>query len=297
MESISRVDILGIPFCSMGYSEVLKQIHCWHDAQKCGVISFVNPHSVVTARKDKEMDAALRHSSLILPDGVGICLASRILGYPPVARITGPSLMLKLCEWSQYYGYSHFFYGGAAGVSERLAERLKQKIPKIKIAGTYCPPFRVLHPQEETVIVEHINSCKPDIVWIGLGAPKQEKWIHRHLGRIRATALIGVGAAFDFHSGQKKWAPRWVRELGIEWAFRLLQEPERMWRRNLNSFVFLGLVLGQKMKLLFGKSQRMLNGGVSAEDSVALYDWPVDSVSPDKNAEQEPVLYSRDEIV
>jgi N-acetylglucosaminyldiphosphoundecaprenol N-acetyl-beta-D-mannosaminyltransferase len=245
------VNVLGIPFDCMEYSQVLQQISRWHNNNMCRAISFVNPHSVMVSFKDPDMAKALRQSSIILSDGIGIVIASRILGCSQIHRITGPAFMLKSCEWSQYYGYSHFFYGGAEGVAEQLAEHLKQKYPRLKIAGTYCPPFRNLTPQEEEEVIANINSHKPDILWVGLGAPKQEKWINQHLGKIQTTAMIGVGAAFDFHSGRKKWAPQWIRDTGIEWMFRLIQEPARMWRRNLNNAIFLCCVFGQKLKLCY----------------------------------------------
>jgi N-acetylglucosaminyldiphosphoundecaprenol N-acetyl-beta-D-mannosaminyltransferase len=235
----------------MEYSEVLQQIGRWHNDRKCGVLSFVNPHSVMVALKDPDMAKALRQSSLMLSDGIGIVVASRILGDSLIHRVTGPAFMLKLCEWSQYYSYSHFFYGGADGVAEKLVECLTEKYPRLKIAGTHCPPFRKLTPQEDDDVIRKINSSKPDIVWVGLGAPKQEIWINQHLGSIHTTAMIGVGAAFDFHSGQRKWAPKWIREMGIEWLYRFLQEPRRMWRRTLNNILFLFCIFGQKMKLCY----------------------------------------------
>jgi N-acetylglucosaminyldiphosphoundecaprenol N-acetyl-beta-D-mannosaminyltransferase len=251
MNMISTVNVLGIPFNCMEYSHVFQQINRWHNNSTCCSISFVNPHSVIVSFKDEDMANALRQSALILSDGIGIVLASRILGCSLLHRITGPAFMLKCCEWSQYYGYSHYFYGGADGVAQKLVTHLKEKYPNLKIAGTYCPPFRNLTTQEEEEVIVNINSCKPDILWVGLGAPKQEIWINRHFGKIQATAMIGVGAAFDFHSGHRKWAPKWIRDMGIEWLYRFLQEPRRMWRRTLNNAIFLCCVFGQKIKLCY----------------------------------------------
>lgn len=285
-EKIARINVAGIDFCCLEYSEVLQQIHRWHNNRKCGVISLVNPHSVITSLKDPDMDKALRQSSLVLPDGAGISLASWILGYPVIHRVTGPALMLKLCEWSQHYGYTHFFYGGAEGVAQRLANELSKKYPRLKVAGTYCPPFRAFSAQEDSRCIDYINSCKPDIVWIGLGAPKQEKWMNQHLGQIRAAAVIGIGAAFDFHSGQKKWAPQWIRALGIEWAYRLLQEPKRMWRRNLNSFVFLYYIFAQKLKLWHCKSKFVSCDNDLFQTSELVYDWPEESQGTGRKTEE-----------
>jgi N-acetylglucosaminyldiphosphoundecaprenol N-acetyl-beta-D-mannosaminyltransferase len=155
--------------------------------------------------------------------------------------------MLKLCDWSRAAGYRHFFYGGLPGVADMLARRLTEQFPGLKVTGTYSPPFKRLTHQEDVKIIQHINSTKPDIVWVGLGSPKQEKWMVDHVGKINAAGLIGVGAAFDFHSGRVKWAPSWVRKTGMEWAFRLVTDPKHMWRRNVNSVVFLSKVLRQSL--------------------------------------------------
>jgi N-acetylglucosaminyldiphosphoundecaprenol N-acetyl-beta-D-mannosaminyltransferase len=296
MDTISTVNILGIPFSCMEYSQVIQQIGRWHNDRKCRAVSFVNPHSVMVALKDPGMAKALQQSSLILSDGIGIVVGSRILGYPLVHRVTGPAFMLKLCEWSQYYGYSHFFYGGAEGVVEKLVEHLTEKYPRLKIAGTHCPPFRNLTPQEEQDVIRKINSCKPDIVWVGLGAPKQEKWINQHLGKIHSTAMIGVGAAFDFHSGHRKWAPQWIRDMGIEWLYRFLQEPRRMWRRTLNNIIFLFCIFGQKMKLCYRvPNQVSCQDDLSQDPISSLFDTSADAACSDKHSEPEVVIFTGDE--
>jgi N-acetylglucosaminyldiphosphoundecaprenol N-acetyl-beta-D-mannosaminyltransferase len=140
--------------------------------------------------------------------------------------------MLQLCEDAREYGFRHFFYGGAEGVADKLAERLTGLFPGLQVAGTYCPPFRKLSEDEQDDVAAKINATQPDIVWVGLGAPKQEKWMAEQVRRIKAPAMIGVGAAFDFHSGNVQWAPRFVRRCGIVWAYRLAVEPRRMWRRR-----------------------------------------------------------------
>jgi N-acetylglucosaminyldiphosphoundecaprenol N-acetyl-beta-D-mannosaminyltransferase len=141
-------------------------------------------------------------------------------------------------------------YGGAEGVPERLANRLKQRYPELQIVGSYSPPFRPLTDEEDEQIVQTINATDPDIVWIGLSTPKQERWMAKHLGRLTAPVLIGVGAAFDFHSGLKNQAPRWMQRRGLEWLFRLASEPRRLWRRYLvNNPLFVLKVLQQALGL------------------------------------------------
>ena len=148
-------------------------------------------------------------------------------------RVYGPDLMLAACERAAARGYSSFFYGGRPGVAERLAARLAGAFPGLKIAGTYAPPFRELSAQEDENVVQLISAAQPDLVWVGLGTPKQELWMAAHAHRIDAGVLIGVGAAFDIHAGLTRQAPRWLQRSGLEWAFRLAQEPRRLWRRYL----------------------------------------------------------------
>ena len=251
VECITRKkhDILRVKFDLIAYNVVMETIERWRKQGQCHYVTITNPHSVLMCHRDNLMSQATAEADLVLPDGIGIVLAARLLGYPHNGRATGPTLMLKLCDWGREKGYRHFFYGGAKGVADTLAERFTQDYPGLKVVGTYCPPFRPLSEQEDREIIDHINAAKPDIVWVGLGAPKQEKWMANHLGKIKATAMIGVGAAFDFHSGNVKWAPGWIRRIGMEWAYRLALEPKRMWRRNLDSPIFLTKVLYQRLAM------------------------------------------------
>lgn len=242
-----RCDILGIPFDMVDYHNVLETILRWRSEQKSSYIVVTNPHSVLVCHRDRQMAHATTKAGRVLPDGVGIILAANLLGRNHHGRVTGPTLMLKLCDWARRYGFRHYFYGGAESVADRLADRLSAMFPGLQVAGTYSPPFSPLTQQQDSEIIQRINSAKPDIVWVGLGAPKQEKWMAAHLGKIHATAMIGVGAAFDFHSGNIKWTPACIRKIGLEWAYRFAQQPRRMWKRNLDSPLFLAKVIWQKL--------------------------------------------------
>jgi N-acetylglucosaminyldiphosphoundecaprenol N-acetyl-beta-D-mannosaminyltransferase len=244
-QEIKAHNILGTYFSLLSYRGVMATVVRWRERKERHYITLTPPYSVLICQHDAKLHEATQAASLTLPDGVGIILAAELLRYPHCGRVSGPTLMLKLCDWGRAEGLRHYFYGGAPGVAETLAERLKQGNPGLQVAGTCCPPFRDLTPAEDLDAVDQINRAKPDIVWVGLGSPKQEKWMAEHIGRIDAASLIGVGAAFDFHSGRVKWAPSWMRKIGIEWAYRLATEPKRMWRRNVNSFVFLTRVLHQ----------------------------------------------------
>ena len=245
----TRCDILRVKFDLIAYNVVMETIERWRANGESHYITITNPHSVMMCSRDTEMRKANEMSGITLPDGIGVVLAARLLGYPHSGRVTGPVLMLKLCDWGRKYGYRNFFYGGTDGVAKKLAENLSNKYPGLEVAGTCAPPFRPLTEKEDKQFVDMISSTKPDIVWVGLGAPKQEKWMAKHLGHIKATAMIGVGAAFDFHSGNVKWSPAWVRKLGIEWAYRLAQNPRHMWRRNLDSPLFIAKVIQQRLTM------------------------------------------------
>jgi N-acetylglucosaminyldiphosphoundecaprenol N-acetyl-beta-D-mannosaminyltransferase len=242
--------ILDVRFDLADYASVFNTIDQWRQRRQQAYITLANPHSVLLCHRDKQMRQAISIASLTLPDGAGIIWACNILGYENHSRVTGPELMLKLCDWGRKDGYRHYFYGGNEGVADSLACRLSEMYPGLQVAGTYCPPFRQLRAEEDKAVVEKINAAKPDIVWVGLGAPKQEKWMAQHLGMINATVMVGVGAAFDFHSGNVKWAPACFRKFGLEWAWRLACEPKRMWRRNLDSPLFLGKVIFQRLNLI-----------------------------------------------
>jgi len=238
-------NILNTQFDLVDYPTVMETIDLWRRSGERHYLTLTPPHSVMMCESDAEIRRATNKASLTLPDGIGIILAANLLNYPHHGRVTGPTLMLKLCDWGRAAGYGHFFYGGSPGVADMLARRLTEQFPGLKVTGAYSPPFKKVTQQEDAKIIQHINSTRPDIVWVGLGSPKQEKWMLEHVGEIDATGLIGVGAAFDFHSGRVKWAPSCVRKVGMEWAFRLVTDPRHMWRRNVNSVVFLAKVLRQ----------------------------------------------------
>jgi N-acetylglucosaminyldiphosphoundecaprenol N-acetyl-beta-D-mannosaminyltransferase len=197
-------------------------------------------------------DATLRRihaeAAMVTPDGMPLVWLARRAGYR-ADRVYGPDLMLAVCEASQHTGWRHFFYGGNEGVADLLVARLQARFPGLQVAGTYCPPFRPLSDDESDAVVEQISAASADIVWVGLSTPKQERWMAQHVSRLHGCVLIGVGAAFDFHAGLKKQAPRWIQRSGLEWLFRLATEPRRLWRRYLrNNPEFIWRVAGQVLR-------------------------------------------------
>lgn len=174
-----------------------------------------------------------RRAGLVTPDGMPLVWIARARGYRDIGRVSGADLMDAVCAATQHTGIKHFFYGGREGVAERLIDRMTARYPGMAVAGHYCPPFRTLDPDEDDAITTRIRDSGAQIVWVGISTPKQEFWMNDHVERLPGATLLGVGAAFDFHAGIVKRAPRWMRDYGLEWAHRLASEPRRLWRRYL----------------------------------------------------------------
>lgn len=257
---LPEVSILGIPFTPVSLVQVHEVLRSWVAKRDRHYITLVNPHSVMCAQRDESMRAALTGSGMVLADGAGISLACKILNYPLQSRIPGTELMVNVCDWGRADRLRHFFYGGGVGVAEEVAGHLSARFPGLSVVGVLTPPFHELSSEEDAEIVERINAAEPDVVWVALGTGKQERWMLAHLSRVKAVALVGVGAAFDFLAGRIPRAPGWMRRMGIEWGYRLVQEPRRLWRRNLDSPVFLAKVMTQKLSASNGR-----NGGPHAQ--------------------------------
>jgi len=228
-----RVNVLGIGVSAITMADALAWIDHWIARRANQYICVTGVHGVMESQLDPTLRVIHNRAGLVTPDGMPLVWISRLRGHRGVERVYGPDLMLACCESSVAKGYRHFFYGGATGVPERLSERLQKRFHGLQIAGQWSPPFRELTTLEEAELIERINAARPDIVWIGLSTPKQERWMARYVGQISAPVLIGVGAAFDMHAGVKKQAPRWMQRSGLEWLFRLGAEPRRLWRRYL----------------------------------------------------------------
>lgn len=209
----------------------LATISRWIEARTPNYVCVTPVHSVMECYKDETVRAIYNQAGLVTPDGMPLVWLVRHHGHRQAGRVYGPDLMLALCEHSLVHGYRHYFYGGEVGVAAQLADTLCSRSPGLQVAGTYTPPFRELCPAEDDDVVKQINATQPDIVWVCLSVPQQERWMAAHLGKLTAPVLIGVGAAFDFHTGRKRQAPRWMQHSGLEWAFRLAAEPKRLWRR------------------------------------------------------------------
>ena len=193
-------------------------------------ICVSNVHTTVTAWKDEAYRTVQNGGILAIPDGGPLSSTGRRRGFEKMQRVTGPDYMLKAIELGLSHGWRHYFYGSTPETLEKMEKILREKYPAIRIAGMYSPPFRALSAEEDGAIVEKINETAPDFVWVGLGAPKQEIWMHDHQGRVQGL-MVGVGAAFDYTAGNISRAPQWMQKHNLEWLYRLMQDPKRLFKR------------------------------------------------------------------
>jgi N-acetylglucosaminyldiphosphoundecaprenol N-acetyl-beta-D-mannosaminyltransferase len=236
-----RVDVLGVQISAIDLEEAVVQLGTWINQGASTYVCVTGVHGVMESQRDHVLKSIHNHSGMTTPDGMPMVWASRWAGVRDARRVYGPDLMLAACAQAATAGWRSFFYGGKPGVASQLAANLEIWFPGLQVAGIHSPPFRDLTPAEDQQEVEMINATQPDLVWVGLSTPKQERWMANHLGRVDARVMIGVGAAFDIHSGNLAQAPKFVQRAGLEWLYRLGQEPERLWRRYLRnnpSFIF-----------------------------------------------------------
>jgi N-acetylglucosaminyldiphosphoundecaprenol N-acetyl-beta-D-mannosaminyltransferase len=253
---IGRTNILGVGVSTINMPMALEAIDGWIATRSKGhYVCVTGVHGVMECQRDPDLRRIHNRASLVTPDGMPLVWINKLRGNRFVSRVYGPDLMLAVCERGLAPGkdrlaYRHFLYGGKPGLVDRLSQRLQQRFPGLCVAGTHSPPLRTCTPEEDEQIVNTINAARPDIVWVGLSTPKQERWLAAHAASLQVSALIGVGAAFDFLAGAKPQAPRWIQRSGFEWLFRLLSEPRRLWRRYLiNNPRFVLLSLAQALGL------------------------------------------------
>ena len=247
---ISRTNVLGVGVSAINIPTAVAEMERWIAEGARHYVCVSGAHGVMESQRDETLRAIHNRAGMVTPDGMPLVWMSRLHGAKHVSRVYGPDLMLAFLEQSAGKAYRHFFYGGAEGVPERLVQALQTRFPDLIVAGTYSPPFRALTADEQRGILEHINAAKPDVVWVGLSTPKQEYWMAANRAQLNAPVLMGVGAAFDFHAGLKPQAPLWMQRNGLEWLFRLVTEPKRLWRRYAYIVpMFLFLVVLQELGL------------------------------------------------
>jgi N-acetylglucosaminyldiphosphoundecaprenol N-acetyl-beta-D-mannosaminyltransferase len=246
-----RCNILGIRISAITMADALQAVESWIQTRKPHYVCVTPAHSVMECYDHPPLREIFNHSGLTTPDGMAIVWLLRAKGFHCVERVYGPDLMRAVCQYGVEKGYRHYFYGGAPGVGEKLTEVLQQQFPGLQVVGMDSPPFRKLTADEVEAEQAHIRAAQPDIVWVGIGSPRQEIWMSEHIDRLNVPVLVGVGAAFDFLSGNKRQAPIWVQRSGLEWFYRLVSEPHRLWRRYLLGYPrFVVLVASQVLGFL-----------------------------------------------
>jgi N-acetylglucosaminyldiphosphoundecaprenol N-acetyl-beta-D-mannosaminyltransferase len=233
--TVDRVDILGVRVSAIDMAAAVNTISSWVATGERTYVCVSGVHGIMESQKDSELRDIHNASGLTVPDGMPLVWLGRRAGATWMDRVYGPDLLLKVLETGLDAGWRHYFYGGANGVAAELVDRLATRFRGLRTVGSWSPPFRELTEAEIREVAERINAAQPDVIWVGLSTPKQEKWMARIRPLLAAPVLIGVGAAFDMHSGRLKQAPRWMQKRGLEWFYRLLKEPRRLWRRYLGN--------------------------------------------------------------
>lgn len=233
MSPVPRYNVLGVGVSALTLARATELVVGVRGRRQAGYICHTTVHGISEARHDPAFRRVLNGSWLTTPDGMPLVWLAHRLGQREVTRVYGPDLLLAVCDAGRAVGLRHFFYGGAPGVADELARRLGERFPGLAVAGTWSPPYRPLTTEEFAALQARIAAAQVDVVWVGLGTPKQDRFMAESWQRLDAGVLIGVGAAFDFHSGRLRQAPRWMQRSGLEWLFRLFQEPRRLAVRYL----------------------------------------------------------------
>ena len=250
MMPIKRFNVLGVALSGMNLHTATVAILGALREKRKGYICCTGVHGVTEAQNDPLLRRILNEAFLNTTDGMPLVWLGRHYLGSGVDRVYGPDLMLETFAATSATPFTHFFYGGAPGVAEDLKTKLVARFPDAKIVGTFCPPFRPLNEKEQSELAALLRAKKPDIVWIGLSTPKQERFMAEFLPKLDTTLMIGVGAAFDFHAGRVRQAPRWIQRSGFEWLYRMCREPRRLARRYLvNNPLFLWRIAGQLLGL------------------------------------------------
>ena len=230
---LPRTNILGVGVSIINMDDATRQCDELIRSNGQGYVCATDVHTVIEALSDSSLREILNGSFMTTPDRMPLVWMGRLQGHERMCRVYGPDLLTEMCRFSVHRGYRHFFYGGRPGIADRLSSQLTVLFPGLNVAGTYTPPFRPLTVDEEQELFALVERTKPDVFWVGLGSPKQERFMARYCGKLDCKLMVGVGAAFDFHSGAVKEAPRWLQKTGLQWIHRLIQEPRRLWRRYL----------------------------------------------------------------
>jgi len=239
-KKLNKFCVLGVKISAIDMNDACSVVNEAILKRQKSYICVCPVSTIMECRRNEKVLTSVNSADLATPDGMAVVWIGKMRGNKNIRRVYGPELMQNICGISVVKKYRNYFYGSSLDVLSKLKEKLSRKYPGLIISGIFSPPFRQLTKEEDGKIAEEINRCNPDIVWVGLGSPKQDLWMYEHRDKINAPLMIGVGAAFDFLAGTKPQAPRWIRDNGFEWLFRLATEPKRLWRRYLiNNFLFI----------------------------------------------------------
>jgi len=232
--------VLGIAVEALNMDRTLERIVTELEERRKGYICMAGVHGIMEAHRDPRLAAIYASAAITAPDGTPTVWVGRWQGHRKMQRVAGPELMLEVFRREEFAHYTHFLYGGDKGVAEQLKECLTRRFPHTRIVGTYMPPFRDLNKAEAESLIERVRELKPDIIWVGISTPQQERFMQRYLRQLDTTLMFGVGAAFDYHTGRIRDSPQWVKNIGMQWLHRLIQDPRRLWKRYLrNNTAFL----------------------------------------------------------
>jgi N-acetylglucosaminyldiphosphoundecaprenol N-acetyl-beta-D-mannosaminyltransferase len=225
------VNILGVRVHATRMDRAVSRIESLLANGEKGYVCVTGVHGIMESQGDPNLKRIINHSVLTIPDGRPTVWVGWLRGFFKMRQVTGPDMMLKIFGLSAEKGYTHFFYGGNTGVADELKNTLTQNFPGAKVVGTYTPPFRPLNSDEEAELIRSVRELKPDFFWVGLSTPKQERFMDEYLSKLDTKLMLGVGAAFDIHTGRIKDAPYWMKFAGVQWCHRIYQDPSRLWRR------------------------------------------------------------------
>jgi N-acetylglucosaminyldiphosphoundecaprenol N-acetyl-beta-D-mannosaminyltransferase len=233
IETLEQVNVLGVGVHVLDMRSATSALATRIEEGTKGYVCLAGVHGIIEAQRDSELKAIFAHAFLVAPDGMPTVWMGHLQGFHQMQRVFGPDLMLEVMSRSEFQYCTHFLCGGEKGVAEKLREEMVRRFPWVNIAGTYTPPFRPMVEAEVGELAARVRLAQPDIIWVGLSTPKQERFMAQYLPMLDTKLMIGVGAAFLFHTGEIKDSPRWIKQAGLQWLHRLMQEPSRLWKRYL----------------------------------------------------------------
>jgi len=254
-------NVLGIGVDVVDMEQSVARMRLALEEGRKGYVCLVGVHGIMEARRNLDLQSIFANAYLVAPDGMPTVWMGHIQGLSKMQRVFGPDLMLEVIGRKELSYYRHFLCGGAAGVAEQLRDEMLRRFPWSSIVGTYTPPFRPMSAEEESELATQVQALQPDIFWVGMSTPKQERFMAHYLPMLETKLMVGVGAAFLFHTGAIKDSPAWVKRAGLQWLHRLLQEPARLWRRYL---VNVPLFLLQAVLQLAGLRSHVMGRGAAS---------------------------------